>query len=305
MSLSGRAILLLVVLGLVPAPAFANEGATCTPQPLRILLTNDDGSTTPGIRSLLAALRAGGHDVILVAPAGNQSGTSAALTLGAVPVTQDPGDPAIYAVGGTPATSVLLGVTGILGLDRRPDLIVSGTNDGANLGPATVISGTVGATIVALQSLEPPIPAIAISTDRRVAGEPVTSAANVAHFEQVADFLARLVSRLQTEGCRKGDVLPEGLALNVNYPPLPVEEVQGVVMAEQGQASFFAIGYAQVAPGVFAPTFGALDPVDDVKNSDTAWFREGFVTVVPIDGNYTAPQGRSGSLRRALKHLEP
>jgi 5'-nucleotidase len=220
-------------------------------------------------------------------------------------VTQDPADPAIYAVGGTPATSVLLGVTGILGADRRPDLVVSGTNDGANLGPATVISGTVGATIVALQNLEPPIPGIAISTDRRVASEPVTSPANVAHFEQVADFLARLVAVLQADGCRKGQILPAGLALNINYPPLHADDVQGVVLAEQGQASFFAIGYAQVAPGVFAPKVGALDPVDDVNNSDTAWFREGFVTVVPIDGNYTAPPGRSASLKRALKHLEP
>ncbi|MDH4063715.1 MAG: 5'/3'-nucleotidase SurE, partial [Acidobacteriota bacterium] len=107
---------------------------------------------TPGIRALLDSLRAEGHDVTLVAPATNQSGTSAALTLGVVSVTPDPTDPGIFAVGGTPATSVLLGVTGILGPGRRPDLIVSGTNDGANLGPATVISGTVGATIVALPS---------------------------------------------------------------------------------------------------------------------------------------------------------
>jgi 5'/3'-nucleotidase SurE len=204
-------------------------------------------------------------------------------------------------VAGSPATTVILGVTGIFGADSPPDLIVSGTNEGANLGPATPISGTVGATIAAIQTLAEPIPAIAVSTNLIAAEEEPDSPANTEHFRQVGDFVARLVERLQRGGCGCGnELLPGGIALNVNYPPLAPEEVKGVKLRVQGQAPFFAISFQPVAPGLFAPGFGPVDPENDVPRSDTKAFNEGYITIVPIDGDYTADQGR---LRWRLRGL--
>jgi 5'-nucleotidase len=150
------------------------------------------------------------------------------------------------------------------------------------------------------------VEAIAISTDRRNSGEPTTSPANFAHFAQVANFIARLVGRVQADAClNDGALIGEGLALNVNYPPLGVDDVQGVTVRDQGQASFFLIGYQPVAPGFYAPQFQSADPSGDIATSDTLAFRPGYITVVPIDGNYTSPNPAGPEVRRKLHRLVP
>lgn len=296
-----RSSIAAVVACFVAAPAWSH--GFCEQPSLDILVTNDDGFDAVGIRSLAAALRSAGHNVRVVAPATNQSGQSVALTFAAIPVKAFPGD--VYSVAGTPATAVILGVTGIYGSDAPPDLVVSGINDGANLGPATVISGTVGATIAALQTLEPAIPGIAVSTDRRNPGEKVDSPVNTAHFEQVAEFTARLVTQLQQTWCRNGVLASGNTALNVNYPPLPREQVKGVRVREQGQASYFKVAFVPVGQGIYAPSFTGTPPTDDIATSDTTAFREGFVTVVPIDGDYTAVQPIQSVLKGRLQGLTP
>ena len=95
-----------VLVAAAPAPA-----ADCTAEPLDILLTNDDGFETGGIRALYTALSASGHRVKLIAPNVNFSGSSASLTLSKISVTTDANDANIHAVEGSPATTVLLGVT--------------------------------------------------------------------------------------------------------------------------------------------------------------------------------------------------
>lgn len=275
-------------------PAFAAE-------PLRILLTNDDGVDSPGIQALRSAFAAAGHRVTVVAPAANVSGSSAMVTLAAVPVEQREAD--VYAVEGSPATTVLLGISALFDAATPPDLVVSGINNGANLGPATPISGTVGATIAAIQGLEPPIPAIAVSTNLLVDSETPNSAANTTHFANVAAFTARLIERLQ-DAPGSQNLLPPGIALNVNYPPLAPEAIAGVRTAVQGQASFFRIGYVEAAPGIFAPSFEPIEPENDVPRSDTTLFNQGYITVVPIDGDYTALLRRRQILG-SLSGLDP
>src|SRR5262249_34139975 len=142
----------------------------------------------PGIVAMRAALKAAGHQVTVVAPDGNRSGSSTALTFGPFTVSQKASD--IYALSSPPATTVLFGVTEVL--EHAPDLIVSG----ANTGPSTVISGTVGNVIAGLTQLNSSIPGIAFSTDLVEAGD-ANSAANRAHFEDVAKFAARLVTRME------------------------------------------------------------------------------------------------------------
>ncbi|MFP6836722.1 MAG: 5'/3'-nucleotidase SurE, partial [Pseudomonadales bacterium] len=134
---------------LLLTPVLVNAADPCDSPALNILLTNDDGYETIGIVALHRALKAAGHNVKRIAPARNYSGSSASLTMDAISAPRQPNDEfdEIYAVTGSPATTVLIGATAIFGPDEPVDLVVSGINDGANLGPATPISGTVGAII--------------------------------------------------------------------------------------------------------------------------------------------------------------
>lgn len=292
-------LVLGTALFLVAAPALADD--YCATKRLDILLTNDDGFDSVGIKAMRSALIAAGHDVVLVGPATNSSGSSAAVTFAAVPVNSP--EPNVYAVTGTPATTVLLGVTGVLG-GVRPDLIVSGINDGANIGPATPISGTVGATIAAITQFTPGIPAVAISTDKIDQAAPAGSPVNLAHFEAVAEFTARLVGQLVASSCgSRKPLLPERTALNVNYPPLPPNEAKGPTVAVQGRTPYFSIGYAQVAPGIYAPQFALTGETDPNPRSDTRLFEDGFVTVVPVDGDYTSPKPVQDQVMKALCDL--
>ena len=145
------------VLVLMCAVVFVPSLPAAVPGPLNILLVNDDGWDAVGIQSLKSALQAAGHTVTLVAPLTNRSGSGTSLTLDVVQVQQMSTNE--YAVDGTPATCVLLGISGILG--ARPDLVVSGINKGKNVGPDVVFSGTVGATVAALRA---GLPGIAFST---------------------------------------------------------------------------------------------------------------------------------------------
>ena len=112
---------------------------------MKILLCNDDGYQAPGIVALHAALRAAeGVQVEMIAPERNNSAKSNALTLH-TPLHVHEAGPGVRYVTGTPADCVHLALTGLL--DYRPDLIVSGINNGANMGDDTIYSGTVGAAM--------------------------------------------------------------------------------------------------------------------------------------------------------------
>ena len=110
---------------------------------MRILISNDDGYSAPGIRALATAMRRFGY-VTVVAPEFNQSGTSNALTL-TRPLQVQEVEPGVFAVNGTPSDSVHLALTGLL--DELPDLVLSGINCGQNMGEDTMYSGTVAAAI--------------------------------------------------------------------------------------------------------------------------------------------------------------
>lgn len=291
----------VVLSGLAADPAAAT--GWCSNGRLDILLTNDDGYEAPGIRALQAALSQAGHRVTMVAPLKNQSGTSAAITFAAVPVINP--EPGVYAVDATPATSVLLGVSAIFPPNQRPDLVVSGINNGANIGSATPISGTVGAAIAAITQLSQAIPAVAVSTDL-VEGSDPQSPANLAHFSAVADFTRRLVGQLVSDSCSHSvGLLPARTGLNVNYPPLAAADVEGVVTAMQARLPHFIVGFAPIGGGLYAPNFGAAGSIGKDPRADTRLFFAGYVTIVPIDGNYTASSEVEVRVNRAIDGLQP
>lgn len=122
---------------------------------MKILLTNDDGIESPGLRSLEEALR--GHELCVVAPDGERSGSSHRITLKA-PVKFAEAGPGRYACSGTPADCVLYSVHGAI--DFSPDVVVSGINIGPNLGTDLIYSGTAAA---ARQAAFMGIPGIAVS----------------------------------------------------------------------------------------------------------------------------------------------
>ena len=171
---------------------------------MKILISNDDGYLAPGLAALAAAM-AEIADIIVVAPEGNRSGSSNSLTLDR-PLSVGKAANGFYYVNGTPSDCVHIALTGML--DFRPDLIVSGINNGQNMGDDTLYSGTVAA---ATEGYLFGIPGIAFSQVESGWGQ-LDSAALVAQ-----DIV------------RKGfQTLPVPFLLNINIPNVPHAELRGV-----------------------------------------------------------------------------
>lgn len=284
------AVYVLAFLAMISA-TFANE-----PQPLRILLTNDDGWDAPGIQAMKSGLEAAGHVVTLVAPSANRSGSSAALSVTG-PVTVSQQNTNEYAVDGTPATCVLIGLVLI---EEPPDLVVSGANLGFNGGPPSIHSGTLGA---ALTGLSKGISAIVVATDPPTNDE--TDPAFVAHFTTVAEFTARLIATLQRRSHGPEGLLSPRVGIKIGYPPLRPEEISGVALAEQGDFSRFDISYQELSPGVFIPALIPTDPSDADPRGDVAKYLNGFITILPFENDITAQRRDRSRIGLALKGLKP
>jgi 5'-nucleotidase len=176
---------------------------------MHILLTNDDGIDAGGLRALAAAMRPLG-DVTVAAPATNQTGVSRAITLQptiAVDEVDLPDGTRGFAVAGTPSDCVRFAV---LGLPSRPDLVVSGSNRGVNLGDDVSYSGTVAA---ALEGVFLGLPAIAVSQQARGGSEDWYDDARF-DYGPTCEVAALLAQRVFEDG------LPDGTMLNVNGPGL-------------------------------------------------------------------------------------
>src|SRR6201996_5859310 len=171
---------------------------------VKILLSNDDGYRAEGLAALAAAIKPLGA-VTTVAPDRNRRGASNSLTL-AVPVRAVKYDTASYFVNGTPTDCVHLAISGLF--DFEHDIVVSGVNDGANLGDDTLYSGTVAA---AVEGRFLGLPAIAVSL--------CVSPDSPRNFASAAQVAAELVARMSQERLQGPDSGP--VILNVNVPDLP------------------------------------------------------------------------------------
>lgn len=166
---------------------------------MRILISNDDGYLAPGINALAEAL-ASIAEIIVVAPDSNRSGASNSLSLDR-PLTVTRAANGFYFVNGTPTDCVHIALTGMG--DALPDLVVSGINNGQNMGDDTLYSGTVAA---ATEAYLFGIPAIAFSQVNH----------GWAHLDAAAKVARDVVQR-------RFDMLPSPYLLNVNIPNLPYE----------------------------------------------------------------------------------
>lgn len=282
---------------------------------LNIALTNDDGWDAPGVQALAEVLSARGHNVTLVGSATQQSGSSAGINGGPLIVTKQAtrqySAAASATQGAEPLSSGMLAINIATQLDgQTPDLLFSGINSGANIGSAALLSGTVGAVIGAITpGVGPQIPAIAISTD-----QPQCATACIAqHYQQVAQYAASLLDRLQE---KKPPMLPPGIGLNVNYPNRPAAEIKGVKLAKQspglglggqrGSLEFPCPDCGSLAVGASTTTQGirpGSDNTKEDKRDDLTAFQAGYITIVPIQADYTAP--RYTRLRSRLGNTWP
>jgi 5'-nucleotidase len=178
---------------------------------MRILVSNDDGVSAPGIRALAVEL-ATVAEIEVMAPDRNRSGASNSLTLSR-PLRIQKMDGGYYSVEGTPTDCVHLGLTGFL--EPGTDMVVSGINNGANLGDDILYSGTVAA---AMEGRYLGFPAIAVS----MVGE------NIQHYDTAAVIARLLVLKLLS------DPLPAQTILNINVPDLPLNDIKGIEVTRLG-----------------------------------------------------------------------
>ena len=179
---------------------------------MRILLSNDDGYFAPGIEHLARVLSAVA-EITVVAPERDRSGASNSLTLDR-PLSLKQSANGFYHVNGTPTDCVHLAVTGML--DELPDMVVSGINNGANMGDDTIYSGTVAA---ATEGFLLGVPSVAVSLCSKVG----------AHYETAARVALEVVQMIR----RQKSVAP--VLLNVNVPDVPYAELEGWEVTRLGK----------------------------------------------------------------------
>jgi len=250
-----------------------------------IMLTNDDGIHAEGLRYLgVAASRVG--EVSIVAPETEQSAVGHSITLYdpvKVRETFKEGEFYGYAISGTPADSVKLALYALL--PRRPDLVVSGINNGANLGINVLYSGTVSA---ATEAAILGVPAMAVSIAQK-RNPPFAWA--LPHIEALAGWVVR-------------NGLPRGVALNVNIPALPPEKVQGFRLTRQGLTKFRESFEQRRDPrgNLYYWLSGEIPAGEASEDYDVTALNEGYVSVTPLFYDLTAHSHRE-ELSCSLKKL--
>lgn len=178
---------------------------------MKILISNDDGYLAPGLNALAAAL-APIAETVVVAPDSNRSGSSNSLTLDR-PLSVYRAANGFYFVNGTPSDCVHIALTGVLPF--RPDLIVSGINQGQNMGDDTLYSGTVAA-----------------ATEGFLFGIPAIAFSQVQHGWAHLDAAARVAREIVERGF---DELQAPYLLNVNIPNLPYEQIKPILPTRLGK----------------------------------------------------------------------
>jgi 5'-nucleotidase len=232
---------------------------------MRFLLTNDDGIYARGLTALYRELSKDA-ECIIVAPEIEQSAVGHAITISRplmVRKARKNGSFLGYAVAGTPADCVKIGICELAG--GPVDLVVSGINHGANVGINVLYSGTVSAaTEAAIQG----IPSMAISLDTH----------READFSTAARFARRMAAFIIETP------FPQ-VALNVNVPAIPEEEIRGVVVAKQGRARLMESFDRRIDPreNIYYWLAGETElPLHEDEESDASCLKRGMITITPI-----------------------
>jgi 5'-nucleotidase len=248
---------------------------------VKILVSNDDGFRSQGIRRLREAL-ATLAEVTVVAPDRNRSGASNSLTLD-VPLRVFEAEPGVYFVPGTPTDCVHLAISGLF--DFEYDMVVSGVNDGPNLGDDVLYSGTVAA---AMEGRFLGLPTIAVSL--------CTGGAGGGHFATGAEVARRLVAQLLKKP------LEPALILNVNVPDVPLDKLRGFRASRLGYRHRSSpVMRAQDPRGRTVYWVGPAGAEQDAgPGTDFDTVARGYVSVTPLHVDLT----RHGALPAVGSWLE-
>jgi len=235
---------------------------------VKILLSNDDGYRAEGIHRLRAAL-ATLADVTIMAPDRNRSGASNSLTLD-VPLRVFEAEPGVYFVPGTPTDCVHLAISGFF--DFEHDMVVSGVNDGPNLGDDVLYSGTVAA---AVEGRFLGLPTLAVSL--------CTRGAAGGHFATGAEVARALVAQLLKKP------LQPSLILNVNVPDVPLAQLRGFRASRLGyrhrSAAVMRAQDPRGRPVYWVGPAGAEQDAGPGTDFDTV--AQGYVSVTPLQVDLT------------------
>ena len=235
---------------------------------MKILISNDDGYQAAGIVALYEVLK-DVAEVEVIAPEQNNSAKSNALTLHSPLYVHRAANGFRY-VNGTPADCVHIALSGLL--DYRPDLVVSGINNGANMGDDTIYSGTVGA---AMEGYLFGVPAIAFSQVER----------DWIHLESAARKARDMVLAMQQQHL----ITPTPWLLNVNIPNLPYEEIGAMKLCRLGKRHAAEKVIQQQSPrGETMFWIGAAGPVkDDAEGTDFHATAQGHMAMTPLKVDLT------------------
>ncbi len=249
---------------------------------MRILVTNDDGITGPGLKiaeEIAAEIAGPDGEVWVVAPAFEQSGVSHCISY-LKPMRMAKLAEKRFTVEGSPADCVLVGLHEVLG-DLKPDLILSGVNRGHNVAEDTVYSGTVGAAMEAAMQGYKSIAMSQYYTQLGGVTENAFDAARKHGVKVVRDLLEKAPWHDK----------PYGVFYNVNFPPVSGENVKGVKATNQGTRNNVAFGVEpQIAPNgqqILWLMHNASN-VSSALGSDAREAANGFITVTPLRADLTA-----------------
>lgn len=250
---------------------------------MKILISNDDGVDNPGIWALVRAVKALG-EVVVVGPATNQSGVGAGISFRKpVHITEHESRVVgveCYAVAGTPADSVVLGIKHVL--DGEVDAVIAGFNPGSNTSRNLLISGTMGAAIVASSN---GVKAAAFS---------------VAALEEVGDpVIGKITTAITNELI--SDQTRQGSLFNVNFPPLNAGKIQGA----EGAVPAPSLHQMKLYPDNGGFEIGSRLAVDWDGNelppgTDAEVLNRGHVSISALDGNTLVHDPEDPSLKRMI-----
>ena len=243
----------------------------------RILISNDDGIHAPGIKVLEEIARSLSDDVWVVAPEAEQSAQSHSLTI-RHPLRIRQISERRFAVDGTPTDSVLMGVNHALA-DKRPDIVLSGINRGANLAEDVIYSGTVAA---AMEAALLGIPAIAFSQ--------VTPRNQSPRWETARSFAPEIIRKLVSRDWAD-DVL-----VNVNFPPIPASDVSGIEIQPQGKRKV-GLGIEARPDPYGVPYYWIVDYASDApqrRDTDLSAIGANAISITPLHLDFTHHQSVAG-----------
>jgi 5'-nucleotidase len=233
---------------------------------MKILITNDDGVFSKGLRALADTMKAVG-EVYVVAPDRERSAAAHSLTLHR-PLRVEEIAPQVYAADGTPVDCVNLAVYGIM--KGHPDIVISGINNGPNLGEDLVYSGTVSA---AFEATFLGIPAFAISLAAR----------KDFRYQTAANFALKVAAHIVQQG------LPRDTFLNINVPNVEEDEIRACKITHQGKRVFADAVVEKVDPrGKKYYWIGGRDQgFQEIAGTDFHAVANHYISITPLCVDFT------------------